>query len=79
MELEAVRNALKAVKDMKAPPTIIVATDSMAILCKIKSGYLSQDTEDESGYLSQDTEDEFCISRNYISVWNAGKLAVRRE
>jgi len=41
MELEAVRNALKAVKDMKAPPTIIVATDSMAILCKIQSGYLS--------------------------------------
>jgi len=40
MELEAVRNALKAVKDMIAPPTIIVATDSMAILCKIQSGYL---------------------------------------
>jgi len=40
MELEAVRNALKAVKDMKAPPTIIVATDSMAILCKIQSGCL---------------------------------------
>jgi len=40
MELEAVRNALKAVKDMKAPPTIIVATDSMAILCKTQSGYL---------------------------------------
>jgi len=40
MELEAVRNALKAVKDIKAPPTIIVATDSMAILCKIQSGYL---------------------------------------
>jgi len=40
MVLEAVRNALKAVKDMKAPPTIIVVTDSMAILCKIQSGYL---------------------------------------
>ena len=40
MELEAIRNALKAIKDMKAPPTIIVATDSMAILCKIQSGYL---------------------------------------
>ena len=39
MELEAVRNALKAVKDMKAPPTIIVAMDSVAILCKIQSGY----------------------------------------
>ena len=38
MELEAIRNALKAVKDMKAPPTIIVATDS--IHCKIQSGYL---------------------------------------
>ena len=24
-------------------------------------------------------EDEFCISRNYMYVWNAGKLAVRRE
>jgi len=36
MELEAVRNALKAVKDMKAPPTIIVTTDSTAILCKIQ-------------------------------------------
>jgi len=31
---------LKAVKDMKVSPTIIVATDSMAILCKIHSGYL---------------------------------------
>ena len=40
MELEAIRNALEAVKDMKAPPTIIVATDSMAILCKIQSGFL---------------------------------------
>jgi len=40
MELEAVRNALKAVKDIKSPPTIIVATDPMAILCKIQSGYL---------------------------------------
>jgi len=40
MELEAVRNALKAVKDLESPPTIIVATDSMAILCKIQSGYL---------------------------------------
>jgi len=40
IELEAVRNALKAVKGVKAPPTIIVATDSMAILCKIQSGYL---------------------------------------
>ena len=40
IELEAIRNALKAIKDMKAPPTIIVATDSMAILCKIQSGYL---------------------------------------
>jgi len=40
MELEAVRNALKAVKDMKAPAAIIVATDSMAILCKVQSGYL---------------------------------------
>ena len=38
-ELEAVRNALKAVKDMKAPPTITVATDFMAILCKIQSGW----------------------------------------
>ena len=43
MELEAVRNALKAVKDMKAPPTIIVATDSMAILCQIQSGCLPGD------------------------------------
>jgi len=24
-------------------------------------------------------EDEFCISGNYMYVWNAGKLAVRRE
>jgi len=39
MELEAIRNALKAIKDMKAPPTITVAADSMAILCKIQSGY----------------------------------------
>ena len=31
---------LKAVKDMKAPPTIIFATDSIAILCKIQSGYI---------------------------------------
>jgi len=35
IQLEAIRNALKAVKDMKAPPMIIVAMDSMAILCKI--------------------------------------------
>jgi len=40
MELEAVRNALKSVKDMKASPAIIVATDSMAVLCEIQSGYL---------------------------------------
>jgi len=40
MELEAIRHALKAVKDMKAPPTIIVVTDSTAILCKIQSRYL---------------------------------------
>jgi len=40
MELEAIRNAWKAVKDMKAPSTIIAATDSMANLCKIQSGYL---------------------------------------
>ena len=38
IELEAVGNALKAVKDMKALPTVTVATDSMAILCKIQSG-----------------------------------------
>jgi len=24
-------------------------------------------------------EDEFCISGHYMYVWNAGKLAVRRE
>jgi len=40
MQLEAVRNVLKAVKDMKAPPTIIVAMDSIAIPCKIQSGLL---------------------------------------
>ena len=40
MELEAVKNDLKAVKDMKVPPTIIVAADSMVILCKIQSRYL---------------------------------------
>ena len=40
MELKAVRNAVKVVKDMKAPPTIIVALDSIAIPCKIQSGLL---------------------------------------
>jgi len=40
MELNTIRNALQTVKDMKALTTIIVATDSMAILCKIQSGYL---------------------------------------
>lgn len=43
MELEAIRRAFHAAQDINRPATLIFATDSMAILNRIKSGHLPQE------------------------------------
>ena len=42
MELEAIRRALPAAQGINSPATLIFATDSMAILNRIRSGQLPQ-------------------------------------